>query len=351
MSANQLFSDRSGVTSPEGVTPENTSPASASQLTLACKPIEQHLVATEKIIAEEVLEKPAGFIADRLKHTPLAGGKRMRPILLFLSAGCVGEISEKHRYLAAAMEIVHTATLVHDDVLDDADTRRHVSTINSIWDNTTSVLIGDYLFTQSFEIAARSNEVQAIGMIARSSRLVCEGEMLQNASIGNVELSESEYFNIIELKTAELCKCSCGMGALASGADKSVIVGFEEFGVALGTSFQIVDDVLDLVGSPKEVGKTLGTDLANKKMTLPLIHSLRESSAEGRQRLLEQLHSDSPDANVVMQLLDDSGSINYSRNQAHAQAQKAVDFIRSLPSSDCATGLRILAEFVLERTH
>lgn len=324
---------------------------SAVRLAKACEPIQQHLAATEKIIAEEVLQKPAGFIADRLKHTPLAGGKRMRPILLFLSAGCVGEVSQKHLFLAAAMEVVHTATLVHDDVLDNADTRRHVSTINSIWDNQTSVLIGDYLFTQSFDIAARSNEVEAIGMIARSSSRVCEGELLQNASIGNLELSEAEYFNIIRLKTAELCKCSCGMGALASGADRDTIANFEDFGTALGTSFQIVDDVLDLIGSPEKVGKTLGTDLANKKMTLPLIHSLQTSDSSGQQQLLEQLHSDAPDANVVLQLLAESNSISYSQAHAQSQAQKAVDFIRTLPTSACASGLQILAEFVLERTH
>lgn len=324
---------------------------SALRLAMACKPIEQPLAATEKIILEEVLQKPAGFIADRLKHTPLAGGKRMRPILLFLSAGCVGEISEKHLYLAAAMEIVHTATLVHDDVLDNADTRRHVSTINSIWDNQTSVLIGDYLFTQSFDIASRSKEVEAIGMIARSSSRVCEGEMLQNASIGNLELTEAEYFNIIELKTAELCKCSCGMGALASTADEKTIAGFEEFGTALGTSFQIVDDVLDLIGSQDEVGKTLGTDLANKKMTLPLIHSLQSNSPAGKERLLQLLRSESPDASEVLQLLAESDSIAYAQTHAQSQAQKAVDFIQTLPTSECATGLRVLAEFVLERTH
>ena len=321
-----------------------------SALEQICVSIVDDLAATERLLLAEQTGA-SEFVSKMLAQTPLMGGKRMRPVLVFLAGGCVGGIQEKHHALAAAIELVHTATLVHDDILDGAETRRHVSTVNSIWDNTTSVLVGDYLFTQSFEVAARSGIIDAISKIAVASSRVCEGEMLQNAAIANFELTEAEYFEIIRLKTAELCKCACGLGVLASGGSEEEIQSFENFGNSIGVAFQIVDDVLDLVGHEGKVGKTLGTDLANKKLTLPLIHCLRESDDENRDTLLKQLKSETPNVSDVLSLLANTNSIEYARTKASEYATEAMTFAGSQDDSEHAIGLRRLAEFVLKRTH
>ena len=341
------------------ILPENQTPAEPqtsgpsgkrTALQQICAPIAEELAATESLLHAEQ-KRASKFVSEMLAQTPLMGGKRMRPVLVFLVGGCVGSLNEKHHSLAAAIELVHTATLVHDDILDGAETRRHVSTVNSIWDTTTSVLVGDYLFTQSFEVASRSGIINAISKIAVASSRVCEGEMLQNAAIENFELGESEYFEIIRLKTAELCKCSCGLGVLASGGTEDELNAFEEFGNNLGIAFQIIDDVLDLTGYEGKVGKTLGTDLANKKMTLPLIHCLRESSEANRSALLLQLNSSEPNISEVIKLLGKTKSTEYARDNAKDYATAAKSFASSLKDSKYAVGLRGLAEFVLQRTY
>jgi len=344
-------------TLPDNKTPDNLAGSKnglvggeKSALVAVCRPIADALATTEAMLLSEQT-KASDFVRKMLAQTPLMGGKRMRPVLVFLTGGCLGGIQEKHHFLATAIELVHTATLVHDDILDGAETRRHVSTVNSVWNNTTSVLVGDYLFTQSFDVAARSGSVNAISKIAVASSRVCEGEMLQNAAIENFELTEPEYFEIIGLKTAELCKCACGLGALASGGTDEQIQSFENFGNRIGIAFQIVDDVLDLVGHEGKVGKTLGTDLANKKLTLPLIQCLRESDDANRDALLKHLKSEAPNVGDVLVLLEKTKSIEYARTKASEYATEAMTFANSLNDSEHAVGLRRLAEFVLQRTH
>ncbi len=277
-----------------------------------CRPIEADLAAVELLLADR-RQNRMEWVDRLLRQTPLTGGKRMRPILLLLSGACTGVLSEMHHRLAAAVELVHTASIVHDDVLDNAQTRRHESTVNAIWDNTTSVLLGDYLFAQAFDIAADTGNAEALKRIARSSGHVCEGEMKQNASAGNLGLTVAEYMEIITLKTADLCKCACGLGALASAADATTVANFESFGQSLGIAFQIIDDVLDLVGEQERVGKTLGTDLATQKMTLPIIHGLRHGDHKTCSALAVQLESQNPDQDAVLILLSTTRSVDYAR--------------------------------------
>ena len=167
--------------------------------------------------------------------------------------------------------MIHTATLVHDDVLDEASIRRHEDTVNARWNNQTSILLGDYLFTHAFFLASSLDTTFGCRTIGRSTNIVCEGELLQTAASGNFELSREEYFKIIQAKTAELCACCCRLGAHYAGGDEQTVEKMAMFGWKLGSSFQIADDLLDLIGDPETVGKSLGTDLSKRRMTLPLI--------------------------------------------------------------------------------
>ena len=195
--------------------------------------------------------------------------------------------------MAVALEMIHTATLIHDDVLDEAQTRRHEPTANSKWGTKTSLLLGDFLFTHSFHVACHADSAQALGMLASASNRVCAGEIRQNNWVGNFDLTEQQYMDLISDKTAELCAVGCKLGAFLSNAELELVKRFEDFGRNLGIAFQIIDDVLDLVGRPQEVGKTLQTDLKNKKPTLPVIHCLRSLDPNDRQQFESLLTAES----------------------------------------------------------
>ncbi len=290
------------------------------------------------------------ILAERLLHAGLTSGKRMRPALLLLSAACFGDIKKTHTAAAAAIELVHCATLVHDDVLDGADQRRHQSSMNSRWNNTTSILTGDYLFSKAFDICCSSGSMEVMRRVSKSSCRVCEGEVIQNARAGNLSISEQEYIEIVALKTAELCRCACGLGAVLTECDPSTVQAFERFGEDLGIAFQIIDDVLDLVGLQERMGKTLGTDLSGQKLTLPLIHCLSHLPSNDRLRLIQYLSSGQAELAEVRHLLERSGSVEYARQAARQRATSALDFAHSLPRNPHSASLVQLASFVIERT-
>src|SRR5262249_25288331 len=205
-------------------------------------------------------------------------GKRLRPALLLLTARACGRVTPAHHTLAAVAEMIHTATLVHDDVLDDAALRRHVQTVNAGWGNQTSILLGDYLFTHAFHLSSTIGDARACELIGEATNRVCEGELHQVCERGNLDLTEAEYLDIIDGKTAELTSCCCRLGALYSGATTGVVEQLSRYGRWLGVAFQIADDLLDLVGEERTTGKSLGTDLDQQKLTLPLIYLLGRAS-------------------------------------------------------------------------
>ncbi|MFO0804783.1 MAG: polyprenyl synthetase family protein [Gemmataceae bacterium] len=212
-------------------------------------------------------KSPFGPLIQHLKHYR---GKRLRPALLLLVAKACDGITPAHHTLAAAVEMIHTATLVHDDVLDEADLRRHLPTVNAGWGNKVSILLGDMLFTHAFHLAS-TVDVRACNIIGDATNRVCAGELRQITERGNLHLAEADYFAIIEGKTAALTECCCRLGALYAGASEDVAERMANFGRDLGLA-QIADDVLDLVGTESTAGKTLGTDLEQRKLTLPMIH-------------------------------------------------------------------------------
>lgn len=314
------------------------------------EPIRQELAEVEAILQRE-LKSDAPWVEQLLEHSRVMGGKRMRPVFLLLSGACCGGITQAHLNFSTALEMIHTATLIHDDVLDAADHRRHQPTANSRWGNKASVLLGDYLFTHAFHVACFSDSAVALRVLAAASNRVCAGEMRQNAWIGNFELTEDEYLLVISEKTAELCSCACHLGALLSNADESIVACFEGFGQNLGIAFQIVDDVLDLVGNPTKVGKTLGTDLTNKKPTLPVIHSLENLDEIRRGEFLELLDKSDVSVDDVIPYLNATGSIEYARSVAADHGQRASQFAQQLPPNEYSEALTKLAGFVLERNH
>ena len=321
-------------------------------------PIKDALTEVENTLQTN-LRSDTPWVDQLLEHSWLLSGKRMRPVLLLLSGLVIkqqskssandSELPKELIPMAAAVEMIHTATLVHDDVIDKADTRRHKPTANAKWDNRTSVLLGDYLFTHAFHVGSESGSVKALAMLAAASNKVCAGEMKQNFHAGHFEIAADIYYEIICEKTAELCAVSCAAGALLAGADEVVVESFEQYGRDLGMAFQIIDDVLDLVGDPNTVGKTLGTDLVNRKPTLPIIHCLSQLSSEQKQNLLGII-SEPKQLEQVLEALNSTGSIDYARNVAKSHIQNAMTFANSLGGGTAARSLLMIAEFVLKRS-
>ncbi len=330
----------------------STKPAADGMSVLAAvdQAIGAELLDAEQILADE-LRSENPYVCDILEHATRFRGKRLRPMLLLLSAKACGGIRQDHKVLSAVVEMIHLATLVHDDVLDDAETRRHVATVNSRWNNETSVLFGDYLFTHSFHLASSLETTYACRRIGRSTNIVCEGELSQIKERGNLDLSEETYFKIIDGKTAELTALCGHLGAKYAQADDAVVAAMEQYGRSLGLAFQIADDVLDLMGTEKKTGKTLGSDLDKQKLTLPLIRLLATASeADGSEvrRLLS-----APDETTRQQLVpyfERSDAFEYTSKRAQGLAAEARQQLDGLPNTTAKRILSDIADFAVQRT-
>jgi octaprenyl-diphosphate synthase len=314
-------------------------------------PIAADLQAVEAVLAR-TLRSRYPQVAPVVEHVSHYRGKRLRPVLLLLSARASGKLTAAHPALGAVVEMIHTATLVHDDILDGATVRRHVPTVNARWDNQTSVLLGDYLFTHAFHLASTLDDVRACRMIGLATNRVCEGELCQGLASGDLSLTEEVYFDVIDGKTAELIACACQLGAVYAGATEAVASALSRFGRGVGLAFQIADDLLDLVGEEGATGKSLGTDLEQQKMTLPMIHLLQqgpeELSARARQILRDR---DSRQRESLLTLLDEAGSLMYARKKAEDLAARARRELGCLAPSPFRSLLESMAERVVHRNH
>lgn len=307
-------------------------------------------IDTSARIFREELASDQGFICDLCAHIAQYHGKRLRPALLLLTARAVGQVRPEHHVLAAVVEMVHIATLVHDDVLDEADIRRRAATVNRLWGNERAVLLGDYLISHAFHLCSSLNSQTAARTVAHTANTVCEGELMQVFNRENLELGEDEYFDIIFRKTASLIGACCLLGATFADASAAVAERMREYGNALGVAFQITDDLLDLTGDEGEVGKSLGRDVEKGKLTLPLIHFLRTQAADRRGKLLALLRGSDPQRyRDVARLLADSDSIEYAQRAAEARVQTALQCLDVLPASAARDALTAMARFVLAR--
>jgi octaprenyl-diphosphate synthase len=313
-------------------------------------PIASELAEADRVFAAELGSRHQ-FVQQLVDHVADYQGKRLRPALVLLTAKACHGMTAEHPVLAAVVEMIHTATLVHDDILDESMVRRHAATVNAEWGNETAVLMGDYLFTHAFHLAASLQTTLACRWIGHATNLVCEGEMQQVHNRGNFDLDEPAYFAIIRGKTAELTAVSCRLGAHYAGAPDATVRAMENYGRDLGVAFQIADDVLDIWGEERATGKSLGTDLEKQKLTLPLIRLLAtapdplaaeirdlltEARPENRQRLRPHLES--------------SGALDYAWEKAQDYANRAADALEVLPDSPAKSVLRTLTHYVVRRS-
>jgi octaprenyl-diphosphate synthase len=337
---------------PTLIQPPTTRPTShgAALLQSIYAPVSTELAQVESMLASELRSEHA-YVDELVGYGCMLGGKRLRPALLLLAAKAVGSpVTQEHLTLATVVEMIHTATLVHDDVLDEALMRRHLATINARWDNEASVLLGDFLFTHAFYLASTLDSVLGCRLIGRATNIVCEGELRQKGSRGNFSLTEAEYLEIIEAKTAELTAVSCRLGALFASAAEDVVEQLDGFGRDLGIAFQIADDLLDVQGEESATGKSLGTDLAKQKPTLPIIRALQLASATDRQALTALLTADACHPTQLAPYLERYDTLAYSRDRAAAYATRARQRLAGLPASPARDVLAAMSEFVIHRS-
>ena len=351
-------------TDPAALSEESTSDPSAAakpsepnaknNMSSLYAPIQDALAETERQIQQELTstEEQLKKLFAQCRHL---SGKRMRPALTLLCAQLCGGIVPKHITCATIMELVHTASLVHDDVLDEATMRRHEETVNARWDNETAVLLGDLIVSKAMKLTASLENFDAFNLIAATSEKLCLGELRQEVNMGTIDLDEGVYYSIIEGKTAALIECSCRLGAMFAGAAPETVDSLGRFGLHLGTAFQIVDDLLDVSGNEKVVGKTLGQDIKKKKSTLAVIYALQCVSEQKRIEIASTINDSENPAAELMPWLKRTNALEFARKAAEKQVALALE---ELEKADCSEAgaesresLKNLAQFVLTRKY
>jgi octaprenyl-diphosphate synthase len=319
--------------------PELTAFASALEL------INPHLYAVEeRIRAQARVFDPA--VEGYVSYVSNKGGKRLRPVLALLAGGAAGKITPGHVDLAVIVELIHIATLVHDDIMDGADLRRDQPTANAKWGNSLSVLLGDCLFAHALRLAAAYGDTTICRRIAEASSEVCSGEIIQTQRRYDLKLSTADYYKIIEMKTAALFSVACELGGFISEADSAVIDALKEFGSKIGVAYQIYDDCLDLAGTEKESGKTLGTDIRKGKFTLPVLLMLQDGEMADGHELRNLLADADPDEIALREMIQRSGSVNAAAQIALRLIGEARACLDSVPDNRYVSGLRAITEHV-----
>ncbi|MGE5468922.1 MAG: octaprenyl diphosphate synthase [Ignavibacteria bacterium] len=280
------------------------------------------------------------------------GGKRMRPALVLLAAGAVGYRGTQHHELAAVVEFIHTATLLHDDVVDASDLRRGRETANAMFGNAASVLVGDFLYSRAFQMMVSVGSMPIMAVLAAATNVIAEGEVLQLMNCNNADIEIDDYLQVIRYKTAKLFEAAGQIGALVGGADKAIEAGLANYGMHLGTAFQLIDDVLDYSGEEAETGKHLGDDLAEGKPTLPLIHAMQHGNPEQSTCVRRAIEEGGRDQFAeVLAAVRATGALEAARRQAEAEAEAAVASLDALPPSNYKDALVQLCAFAVARRY
>ena len=324
----------------------------------ATKPHEQlaaalhdDLRAVNDMIRARMASENAPRIPEVTAHLVEAGGKRLRPMLTLASARMCGYDGPFHIHLAATVEFIHTATLLHDDVVDESDKRRGRPTANLLWDNASSVLCGDYLFARSFQLMVETGSMRVLDILANAAATIAEGEVLQLTASNDLATTEETYLKVVRGKTAALFSAAMEVGGVIAEAPEQHITSLFEYGDALGISFQIVDDLLDYGGSDA-IGKNTGDDFRERKLTMPVIRAVALADGEERafwERTIEKGRQEDGDLDIAMAYLAKHGTLESTRNDAIAWAEKAKNALRDLPESDLKQMLVDLADYVVAR--
>ena len=298
------------------------------------------------------LSSDVALVNQVAEHIVAAGGKRLRPMLLLLAARALGHGGADAHQLAAVIEFIHTATLLHDDVVDESDLRRGRKTANALFGNAASVLVGDFLYSRSFQLMVELERLPVMKLLADTTNAIAEGEVLQLLHIRNPDTDEAAYLKVIERKTAVLFAAATRIGALLADADEAVQQRLYDYGMALGYAFQIADDVLDYSADEAALGKHLGDDLAEGKATLPLIHAIQHSNAAVRERLRVIVENGDIDAMPeVLAAIETTGGLEYSLRRAETYAAAAEAALEGLAENDAVAALRGLARYAVRRDH
>ena len=303
-------------------------------------------VITDNLASDVVL------INQLSQHIIYSGGKRLRPILVLLSAKACGYKGVDDALLAAVVEFIHTATLLHDDVVDDSELRRGQQTASNIWGNEAAVLVGDYLYSRAFQMMVRAQSMQIMDLLANATNTIAQGEVLQLLNINDPDTSEAKYQQVIYGKTACLFEAATHIGAILGKAGNPMERGLSEYGKHLGTAFQLVDDALDYTASSDELGKNVGDDLAEGKPTLPLIYAMQHGNNEQKTLIRNAIKEGGLEhIAAITQAINETGALDYTLDQAISESTLAKAAIKSLPENDFKQALMFLADYAVERNH
>ena len=313
-------------------------------------PIQKELESFDRELKIQ-LETDSPLIYQVTRHLFASPGKKLRPTLLFLSSKVLGNDGKEAVFPALALELIHTATLLHDDVIDEAETRRGRETVNHHWNNLVSVLMGDYLFAKAFKILVKTGVPGLQEVVSRATERVSVGGLEQVAELGNTGLEERRYLEVISKKTASLFACAGESGAVLAGGDPHKRAAFRDFGENFGIAFQVTDDLLDLTGDSQMTGKGVGNDLKSGWITLPVIHALRESPEKEGRAIAELINNEFKDGDLplIIDFVRNYGGLEYARRRAEFFRDEALSSIANLEPSEHKRSLEELANFVVDR--
>ena len=305
---------------------------------------------TDNILIDR-LNSNVGLISQMSHYIIASGGKRIRPLLLLLCARATNYGGTDHHAMAVVIELIHTATLLHDDVVDESTTRRNQDTANELWGNAASVLVGDFLYSRAFEILVEPNSMSIMRILSKATNQIAEGEVLQLLNIRNANVSQTKYFNVIEQKTARLFEAACKIGALLSDSSEKTINSLGDFGLHLGIAFQIIDDALDYESNSTTMGKEVGDDLSEGKITLPMIYALEKTSGSENKILRDAIKTaDASNIDKIINILCSVNAFEFTRKIAENESQKALKSLKNIPDSEYRSALKLLCELSLNRT-
>jgi octaprenyl-diphosphate synthase len=311
--------------------------------------VAQDMAEVDRVIAQR-LDSGVPLVGEVARYIISAGGKRLRPVLLLLSCGALSYTGSQRHNLAAVVEFIHTATLLHDDVVDESTLRRGRPTANESFGNPASVLVGDFLYSRAFQMMVDADSMRVMQVLSDATNVIAEGEVLQLMNMHDASLDEEGYLRVIRSKTAKLFEASARLGAILAGSDATIEAACADYGQALGTAFQVIDDVLDYDGNAAEMGKNLGDDLREGKATLPLILAMQRGNAAQSQTVREAIENGNVDQlTEIVAIVRETGALQGTRQAAAAEAQRAIDAAMLLPDNRYRAAMVTLASQLLER--
>ncbi len=313
--------------------------------------VKSELVATDQLIQAQLFSE-VPLIQEIVQHIIQSGGKRIRPLVVLLIVKALNYQGDEHIELASVIEFIHTATLLHDDVVDESLLRRNQKTANAIWDNKASVLAGDFLYSRAFQLLAKRSNVPVTKLLAEATNTIAEGELWQLMNRDDANLSEGHYFKVIYYKTAKLFEAAAVIGALISSNDKQLQTAAHTYGKNLGIAFQLIDDLLDYTSDATTLGKNVGDDLADGKMTLPLIYALQHCGTKMAEHIKDKLKNHNlQELQLIQTAILETNAIQYTQKCAEQHIQLALNALQSFPDNAAKNALIQLAQFTFTRNY